>query len=232
MIAAPSRSAPTSPALDSGVARSSSGLGQLAEGLRQAKMGTDTTVALTAQLTDGLRRASSYLTTMAAATFILMVLLRSILAPVLLVATVILSFTSAVGVSTLIWQHLIGIDLDWSVIPVSFMAVIAVGADYSMLFASRIREESAQNGMVRGLIRGFGSTGGVITTAGVVFAVTMFALMSGTVLNLVQIGFTVGVGLLLDIAIVRTVLVPAAMAVIGDRIWWPSRITARPIPAR
>ena len=218
--------------LDSGVARLSSGLGQLAEGLRQAKVGTDTTVALTAQLTDGLRRASSYLTTMAAATFILMVLLRSILAPVLLVATVILSFTSAVGVSTLIWQHLIGIDLDWSVIPVSFMAVIAVGADYSMLFASRIREESAQNGMVRGIIRGFGSTGGVITTAGVVFAVTMFALMSGTVLNLVQIGFTVGVGLLLDIAIVRTVLVPAAMAVIGDRIWWPSRIIARPIPAR
>lgn len=154
---------------------------------------------------------------------ILIVLLRSILAPVLLVLTVLLSFASAVGVSGLVWQHLIGIDLDWSVVPVAFMAVIAVGADYSMLFASRIREESARGGTVRGIIRGFGSTGGVITTAGLVFAITMFALMSGTALNLVQIGFTIGVGLLLDIAIVRTVLVPAMMSVLGDRIWWPAR---------
>ncbi|WP_353507203.1 MMPL family transporter [Gordonia sp. ABSL1-1] len=315
--------------LTGGVRQLSTGMTQLADGLRQVKAGTDQTVALTAKLTDGLRRASDYLTSMAAATrtgagsgfylppegladkrfvegskllispdgktarmlvtwrinpysqealhtardlpvaaaraltgtiladaqistaglaslsadmndqlirdffvfatvaaiavlLILMVLLRSILAPLLLVATVLLSFASAAGVSILVWQHLIGIDLDWSVIPVSFMAVIAVGADYSMLFAARIREESARGGMVRGVIRGFGSTGGVITTAGIVFAVTMFALMSGTVLNLVQIGFTIGVGLLLDIAIVRTILVPAAMTVIGDRIWWPA----------
>jgi len=104
---------------------------------------------------------------------------------------------------------------------VSFMALIAVGADYSMLFAHRIRDESS-DGMVRGIIRSFGSTGSVITTAGVVFALTMFALMSGRVINLLQIGFTVGVGLLIDITLVRTVLVPAAMALIGNRIWWPS----------
>ncbi|GAB19461.1 hypothetical protein GOEFS_086_00310 [Gordonia effusa NBRC 100432] len=157
---------------------------------------------------------------------ILIVLLRSILAPILLVGTVVLSFASTIGIATLIWQHGFGIPLDWSVIPVSFMALIAVGADYSMLFASRIREEAATDGMMRGVIRGFGSTGGVITTAGVVFALTMFALMSGTVLNLVQIGFTIGVGLLLDIALVRSVLVPAAMVVLGDRIWWPARTRA------
>lgn len=153
---------------------------------------------------------------------VLMVLLRSIAAPVFMVAVVVLSFGAASGISVLVWQHLIGVDVDWSVFPVSFMALIAVGADYSMLFAARIREESA-DGMVRGIIRSFGSTGSVITTAGVVFALTMFALMSGRVINLLQIGFTVGVGLLIDITLVRTILVPAAMALIGDRIWWPSR---------
>lgn len=153
---------------------------------------------------------------------VLIVLLRSIAAPVFMVAAVVLSFGAAAGISVLVWQHLIGVDLDWSVFPVSFMALIAVGADYSMLFAARIREESG-DGMVRGIIRSFGSTGSVITTAGIVFALTMFALMSGRVINLLQIGFTVGVGLLIDITLVRTILVPAAMSLIGDRIWWPSK---------
>lgn len=153
---------------------------------------------------------------------VLIVLLRSIAAPVFMVAVVTLSFAAAAGVSVLFWQHLIGIDVDWSVFPVSFMALIAVGADYSMLFAARIRDESA-DGMRRGILRSFGSTGSVITTAGVVFALTMFALMSGRVINLLQIGFTVGVGLLIDITLVRTILVPAAMSLIGDRIWWPGR---------
>jgi RND superfamily putative drug exporter len=152
---------------------------------------------------------------------VLVVMLRSLVAPVLMLGAVVLSFASAAGVSTLIWQHLIGIDVDWSVLPVSFMALVAVGADYSMLFAARIREES-HSGVTSGIIRGFGSTGSVITTAGVVFAITMFALTSGTVLNLVQIGSTIGIGLLLDITVVRTYLVPAAMALLGDRMWWPS----------
>jgi len=193
--------------------------------LENAEVATTGLAALSADMQDQVRRDFLVFSVVAALAvlLILIVLLRSILAPVLLVLTVLLSFASAVGVSGLVWQHLIGIDLDWSVVPVAFMAVIAVGADYSMLFASRIREESARGGTVRGIIRGFGSTGGVITTAGLVFAITMFALMSGTVLNLVQIGFTIGVGLLLDIAIVRTVLVPAMMSVLGDRIWWPAR---------
>lgn len=152
---------------------------------------------------------------------VLMILLRSVLAPVLLVAMVCLSFAAAAGLSVLVWQHIIGIDLEFSVLPVAFMALIAVCADYSMLFASRIRDES-RDGMVRGIIRGFGKTGSVITTAGLVFALTMFALMSGSVVQLLQIGFTIGAGLLIDITIVRNILVPAAMAIIGNRIWWPS----------
>ncbi|MDT0399992.1 MMPL family transporter, partial [Streptomyces edwardsiae] len=120
----------------------------------------------------------------AAVLLVLIVMLRSLVAPLLMIAAVVLSFGAAAGLSTLIWQHLIGLSLDWSVVPVSFMALVAVGADYSMLFAARIREES-HSGVISGIIRGFGSTGSVITTAGVVFAITMFALTSGTVLNLV-----------------------------------------------
>jgi RND superfamily putative drug exporter len=152
---------------------------------------------------------------------VLIVMLRSLVAPLLMIGAVVLSFASAAGVSTLIWQHVIGIDVDWAVLPVSFMTLVAVGADYSMLFAARIREES-HSGVISGIIRGFGSTGSVITTAGIVFAITMFALTSGTVLNLVQIGSTVGIGLLLDITVVRTYLVPAAMSLLGERMWWPS----------
>jgi RND superfamily putative drug exporter len=154
---------------------------------------------------------------------VLIGMLRSIVAPVFMVSVVALSFAAVAGVSVIVWQYLLGIDIDWCVMPVAFMALIAVGADYSMLFAARIREESQGSGMIRGIIRGFGSTGGVITSAGVVFALTMFALMSGRVIELMQVGFMVGVGLLIDISVVRTVLVPAAMALIGDRIWWPAK---------
>ncbi|MDF0529929.1 MMPL family transporter [Tsukamurella sp. 8F] len=154
---------------------------------------------------------------------VLVVLLRSLVAPALMVATVVLSFAAAAGASVLLWQHILGIDVDWSVLPISFMALVAVGADYSMLFADRIREEAAGNSTVRGVLRAFGSTGSVITTAGIVFAITMFALMSGSVINLLQIGSTIGIGLLLDIAVVRTIFVPAAMTMLGERMWWPSR---------
>ena len=158
---------------------------------------------------------------LAAVFVILVALLRSLLAPFILVATVLLSFLSAAGISVLVWQHIIGIGLHWSVLPVSFMSLVAVGADYSMLFASRVRENSS-SGTTSAILRTFGSTGRVITTAGIVFAVTMFALMSGSVILLLQTGFTIGIGLLLDIAVVRTVLVPSVLHVLGSRIWWPS----------
>ncbi|MGJ6123518.1 MMPL family transporter [Mycolicibacterium sp. Y3] len=192
--------------------------------LQAAQFATTGLASLSADMRDQVWRDFAVYGTVAivGVLLVLMVLLRSIAAPVFMVAAVGLSFGAAAGISVLVWQHVIGVDLDWSVFPVSFMALIAVGADYSMLFAARIREESG-DGMIRGIIRGFGSTGSVITTAGIVFALTMFALMSGRVINLLQIGFTVGVGLLIDITLVRTILVPAAMSLIGDRIWWPSK---------
>lgn len=202
-------------------------------GLANSEVTTTGLASLSADMDDQLSRDLLVfgLAAIIAVTIVLAVLLRSIVAPLVLVATVILSFAAVLGLSTLVWQHIIGIPLDWSVAPVSFMALIAVGADYSMLFASRIREESAGRGMMSGMIRGFGTTGSVITTAGVVFAITMFALMSGTTLNLVQIGFTIGLGLLLDILIVRSFLVPATMVLLGDAMWWPSR-SARASSAR
>lgn len=154
---------------------------------------------------------------------VLLVLLRAVIAAALMVATVVLSFTAAAGASVLLWQHGLGIPVDWSVLPIAFMALVAVGADYSMLFADRIREEAAGDSTVRGVLRAFGTTGSVITTAGLVFAITMFALMSGSVINLLQIGSTIGIGLLIDIVVVRTVFVPAAITALGDRVWWPSK---------
>lgn len=193
--------------------------------LEDAEVSTTGLTSLSADMSDQVDRdfALYGIVAMLAVLLILIVLLRSILAPVLLVLAVLLSFAATIGLSVLFWQHLLGIDLDWSVVPLAFMALVAVGADYSMLFASRIREHSA-TGMIGGIIRGFGSTGSVITTAGIVFAITMFALMSATVINLMQFGFTVGVGLILDIVVVRSILVPAAMALIGNRIWWPARV--------
>lgn len=194
-------------------------------GLATAKVSNTGLASLSADMDDQLRRDLMLfgLVAIIAVTIVLMVLLRSILAPLILVATVLLSFAAVMGISTLVWQHIIGIPLDWSVAPVAGMALIAVGADYSMLFASRIREESEGRGLISGVIRGFGSTGSVITTAGVVFAITMFALMSGTTYNLVQIGFTIGVGLLVDVLVVRSILVPATIALLGDKMWWPAK---------
>lgn len=154
---------------------------------------------------------------------VLLVLLRAVIAAALMLATVVLSFAAAAGASVLLWQHGLGIPVDWSVLPIAFMALVAVGADYSMLFADRIREEAAGDSTVRGVLRAFGTTGSVITTAGLVFAITMFALMSGSVINLLQIGSTIGIGLLIDIVVVRTVFVPAAITALGDRVWWPSK---------
>lgn len=193
--------------------------------LAQARFATTGLASLSADMRDQVWRdfAVYGVVAIVGVLLVLIVLLRSIVAPVFMVAVVTLSFAAAAGVSVLVWQHLIGIDVDWSVFPVSFMALIAVGADYSMLFAARIRDESA-DGMRRGILRSFASTGSVITTAGLVFALTMFALMTGRVINLLQIGFTIGVGLLIDITLVRTILVPAAMSLIGDRIWWPVKI--------
>lgn len=154
---------------------------------------------------------------------ILMVLLRSIIAPIYLLASVILSYAAAMGIAVLVWQHALGIDLSWSVAPVAFVILVAVGADYNLFLISRIREElirEPRGGIARAMI----STGPVITSAGVIFAVSMLAMLSGSVTILAQVGFTIGIGLLIDTFLVRTLLVPAAIQLLGRWNWWPSRV--------
>lgn len=153
---------------------------------------------------------------------ILMLLLRSVVAPLYLLLSVVLSFAAAMGVSVLFWQHVIGSDVDWSVQPIAFVILVAVGADYNMLLMSRIREESTDDSRL-GVGRSLVTTGRVITAAGVTFAASMFALLAGTVTILAQIGFTIGAGLLLDTFVVRTLVIPAIASVAGRWSWWPSK---------
>ncbi|WP_233424808.1 RND family transporter [Mycolicibacter heraklionensis] len=153
---------------------------------------------------------------------IVAVMLRSPVAAMAVVGTVIVSYASALGVSVLVWQRLLGLPLHWAVAPMAFIALVAVGTDYNLLLALRIREEAVA-GIGTGLIRAFAGTGGVVTTAGIVFGMTMFALVGSSVLSITQIGVTVCVGLLLDTLVVRTFVMPPLIMLLGRWFWWPRR---------
>lgn len=153
-------------------------------------------------------------------------MLRSPVAGLVVVGTVVTSYASAIGASVLIWQHLLHHDLHWAVAPIAFIALIAVGADYNLLLAVRIKQEAAA-GLKTGIIRAFGATGGVVTVAGVIFGLTMLALLSSSVLSIAQIGTTIAVGLLLDTLVVRAFIVPSIVALLGRWFWWPSPLLRR-----
>ncbi len=153
---------------------------------------------------------------------ILMALLRAIVAPLYLVASVVISYFAALGISVLTFQYLLGQPLHWSVPPLAFVVLVAVGADYNLLFVSRMRDESP-HGMRFGVIRTLTSTGGVITAAGLIFAASMCGLLFSSSTTVVQGGFVIGVGVLLDTFLVRTVTVPAIATLVGRANWWPSR---------
>ncbi|MBJ7340147.1 MAG: MMPL family transporter [Mycolicibacterium sp.] len=153
---------------------------------------------------------------------ILMTLLRAVVGPLYLVGSVILSYLSALGIGVLFFQVILGQQLHWSVPGLAFVVLVAVGADYNMLLASRLREEAA-GGMRSGVIRTVRSTGGVITAAGLIFAASMFGLLFSSIGVVVQGGFVIGVGILVDTFLVRTITVPAIAALLGRATWWPSR---------
>ncbi|WP_082952826.1 RND family transporter [Mycobacterium sp. 852002-10029_SCH5224772] len=159
--------------------------------------------------------------------FTLIALLRAIVAPLYLVASVVVSYLSAVGIGVLVFQYLLGQQLHWSVPPLAFVVLVAVGADYNMLLVSRMREESSHS-MRYGIIRTLGSTGGVITAAGLIFAASMCGLLFSSISTVVQGGFVIGVGILLDTFLVRTITVPAIAALVGRANWWPSQAGMRP----
>lgn len=162
---------------------------------------------------------------------ILMLLLRSVVAPLYLVGSVVISYFAAIGIGVLTFQYLLGQQLHWSVPPLAFVVLVAVGADYNMLFVSRMRDESPHS--VRyGIIRTLSSTGGVITAAGLIFAASMAGLLFSSIGIVIQGGFVIGVGILLDTFVVRTITVPAIAALVGRANWWPSRVGGRPSAPR
>ncbi len=153
---------------------------------------------------------------------ILIVLLRAVVAPLYLIASVAISFLSALGIGVVVFQFILGQHLAWNVPGTAFIVLVAVGADYNLLLISRIRDE-ASRGIRTAVIRTVGATGGVITSAGIIFAASMFGLTFGSIAGMVQVGFIIGVGLLLDTFLVRTVTVPAMAVLVGKANWWPSK---------
>jgi RND superfamily putative drug exporter len=160
---------------------------------------------------------------------ILIALLRAIVAPLYLIGSVLISYLSALGIGVIAFQFILGQELSWSVPGMTFIVLVAVGADYNMLLISRIRDESPQ-GVRSGVIRTVGTTGGVITSAGLIFAASMFGLVFGSIGTMVQAGFIIAVGLLLDTFLVRTITVPAMAVLVGRANWWPSRSGPRRKP--
>lgn len=158
---------------------------------------------------------------------IMMVITRSLVAPFVIIGTVAFSFAGAFGLSVLIWQHLVGLPLHWLILPLTFIILVAVGSDYNLLLIARLKEET-HAGLNTGLIRALGSTGGVVTSAGLVFAFTMLAMLSSDLRTIGQVGTTVCIGLLLDTLIVRSFIVPALVRLLGTWFWWPTRVLSRP----
>ncbi|MDN5609267.1 MAG: MMPL family transporter, partial [Brevibacterium sp.] len=157
-------------------------------------------------------------------TIVLILLLRSLVAPLLLVALTVLSFGTALGVSALVFNHLIGFPgADPSVPLYAFVFLVALGIDYNIFLMSRVREESLRVGTRKGVLEGLVATGGVITSAGIVLAATFAALAVIPVMFLFQLAFIVTFGVLLDAILVRSLVVPALVHDIGRNVWWPWR---------
>ncbi|CPX69563.1 Putative membrane protein%2C MmpL family [Mycobacteroides abscessus] len=164
--------------------------------------------------------------------FLVMLLItRSVVAALVIVGTVAFSYSGAFGLSVLVWQHFLGIPLSWLNLPITFIILVAVGSDYNLLLISRYLEES-KAGLNTGLIRAVANSGKVVTTAGIVFAATMMAMLSSDLLSVGQLGSIIGLGLLLDTLIVRSFITPAIARLLGPLFWWPRLIRSRPAPAQ
>jgi RND superfamily putative drug exporter len=158
---------------------------------------------------------------------VLALVLRAVVAPLILIATVVLSFTATLGVCALVFNHLFHFaNADPGFPLFAFVFLVALGIDYNIFLMTRVREETLKHGTRDGIRRGLAVTGGVITSAGVVLAATFVVLGVLPLVALAQIGFSVAFGVLLDTFLVRSVLVPALSTDIGRRIWWPSRLAA------
>ncbi|GAA0495449.1 putative membrane protein ActII-3 [Paractinoplanes deccanensis] len=159
---------------------------------------------------------------------ILALLLRAIVAPLILIATVVLSFAAALGVSALVFRHIFDYPAEDTSFPLFvFVFLVALGIDYNIFLMTRVREEAQTHGTRKGALIGLAATGGVITSAGIVLAGTFAALASLPLVAFVEIGFAVAFGVLLDTMIVRSILVTALNLDVGRHMWWPSKLDRR-----
>ena len=159
---------------------------------------------------------------------ILVLLLRAVVAPLILIGTVILSFTAALGVGYLVFDLVFGFPGSDPSLPLfAFVFLVALGVDYNIFLMARAREETLKHGTREGMLRALAVTGGVITSAGIVLAGTFSVLAVLPLVFLTEIGFVVAFGVLLDTFLVRSVLVPALVLNTGDGVWWPSALARR-----
>jgi putative drug exporter of the RND superfamily len=161
---------------------------------------------------------------------IMLILTRAVVAAAVIVGTVVLSLGASFGLSVLVWQHLVGIELHWMVLPMAVIILLAVGADYNLLVVSRLKEE-VHAGIGTGLIRTMGGSGSVVTAAGMVFALTMMTMAVSDLTIMGQVGTTIGMGLIFDTLVIRSFMTPSIAALLGPWFWWPQRVRPRPVPS-
>jgi RND superfamily putative drug exporter len=160
--------------------------------------------------------------------FIIMILITRALVPsFVIVGTIVMSLGAAFGTSTLIWQHLVHFKIHWVALEFALIVLLAVGSDYNLMLVSRFEEEIGA-GLKTGIIRGMGSTGPVVTAAGLVFAFTMGSMITSDLRSIGQFGTTIGIGLLFDTLVVRSFITPSIATLLGRWFWWPKRVRTRP----
>jgi putative drug exporter of the RND superfamily len=159
---------------------------------------------------------------------IMLTITRSFIAALVIVGTVALSLGASFGLSVLVWQYIVGINLHWMVLAMSVIILLAVGSDYNLLLVSRMKEEIGA-GIHTGIIRAMGGTGKVVTNAGLVFAFTMASMVFSDLRIIGQVGTTIGLGLMFDTLVVRSFMTPSIAALLGRWFWWPQIVRPRPV---
>ncbi|GAB2586502.1 MMPL family transporter [Streptomyces capparidis] len=224
------RDAPDSAAAERTVERAREALHRL-DGT-EARVGGNTAMRIDAQRAAARDRALAIPLILLVVLAVLALLLRALVAPLLLVLSVVLSFAAALGVSALVFRHVFHFAGEDTSFPLFvFVFLVALGIDYSIFLMHRVREESARHGTRRGTLTGLAATGGVISSAGLVLAGTFAALATLPIVNFAELGFAVAFGVLLDTFVVRSVLVCALCLDLGHRVWWPSGLDAGRKPA-
>ena len=224
----------TNPASEEGIAVVGDELTAAHEAVKGTSLaGSDIYLAGTAATYRDIQAGAKYdtmIAAFAALTLIFIVMLiitRALVASLVIVGTVVISLGAAFGISVFVFERIVGIELNWIVLAFAVIILMAVGSDYNLLLVSRFKEEIGA-GINTGIIRSMGSTGTVVTAAGLVFAFTMGSMISGDLLNVGQGGMTIGIGLLLDTLIVRSLMTPSIAAILGPWFWWPLKVRSRP----